>query len=130
MNDPRYEHMNVGKLILYRKCKVAFVAFLLVAAFLIYRLVDIQLVHFEEYQSGVIDQYTTETTLSAKRGNIYDRNMMTLAVSATVERVFVSPDTVPEMTVAEYIENKVDVISDSKKKAEKRQKLEAAFENK
>ncbi|MBQ2731235.1 MAG: PASTA domain-containing protein [Clostridia bacterium] len=130
MNDPRYEHMNVGKLILYRKCKVAFVAFLLVAAFLIYRLADIQLVHFEEYQSGVIDQYTTETTLSAKRGNIYDRNMMTLAVSATVERVFVSPDTVPEMTVAEYIENKVDAISDSKKKAEKRQKLEAAFENK
>ncbi len=129
MIDPRYEHMNVGKLILYRKCKVVFVAFLLIAAFLLYRLVDIQLVHFEEYQSGVIDQYTTETTLSAKRGTIYDRNMMTLAVSATVERVFVSPDTVPDMTVAEYIENKVDAISDSKKKAEKRQKLVAAFEN-
>ncbi|MBR6530420.1 MAG: PASTA domain-containing protein [Clostridia bacterium] len=130
MNDPRLEHMNVGKLLLYRKCKVVFVVFLLIASMLLSRLVQIQLVDFEKYQSGVIDQYTTETTLSAKRGNIYDRNMMTLAVSATVERVFVSPDTVPDMTVAEYIENKVDAISDSKKKAEKRQKLTAAFSDK
>lgn len=131
MNEPKYEQMNVGKLLLYRKCKVVFVVFLLISAFLIYRLADIQLVNFEKYQASVIDQYTTETTISAKRGNIYDRNMQTLAVSATVERVFVSPDTVPDMTVAEYIENKAKAAgSDPKKQEEVRRELNAAFENK
>ncbi len=130
MNDTGREEMNVGKLILYRKCKVVFVVFLLIAAILIYRLVDIQLFRFEELQSGVIEQYTTETTLSAKRGNIYDRNMMALAVSTTVERVFVSPDTVPEMTVSEYIESKASAISNEEKSAEMRRKLNAAFSDK
>lgn len=130
MIDPRLEHMNVGKLILYRKCKVVFVAFLLIAALLIGRLADIQLVNFEQYQSGVINQYTTEKTITAKRGTIYDRNMKQLAVSATVERVFVSPHDVPEMTVKEYIDSKVDAQPTVEKKAAKRRKLNAAFQNK
>lgn len=123
------EELNVGKLLLYRKCKVVFLVFLLIAAGLLYRLADIQLVHYEYYQSGVIDQYTVETKISAKRGTIYDCNMKTLAVSATVERVFVSPRDVPQMTVAEYIDNKVDAANTGKKEA-LRAKLDAAFADK
>ncbi len=59
---------------------------------LVARLAYLQLVDYERYQSGAFGQYTTEIPLSAKRGTIYDRNMKALAVSASVETVFISPN--------------------------------------
>lgn len=103
--------------------------FLVIAALLLYQLVDIQLIHYENYQSQVIEQYTTEKTVSAKRGTIYDRNMKRLAVSATVERVFVSPRDVPDMTVGEYIEKCVDD-ANAGSKERLRARMEAAFSDK
>lgn len=67
---------------------------LLVAAALIILLVRIlliQTVDFDRYQSKVIDQLTTESVIKADRGNIYDSNGVLLASNITTYRIFISP---------------------------------------
>lgn len=66
------------------------VAFLLFLAFLIYNLINLQLVKYDYYKNKVYDQITTSAAMKAKRGNIYDSNMNLLATDKTVWRVFVS----------------------------------------
>lgn len=58
---------------------------------LITRLFMIQIVHGEMYQERASNQQTRSTILSARRGEIYDRNMNTLARSSTVWNVCISP---------------------------------------
>ena len=70
---------------------VVFAVLGLIAAALIARLWYIQIYQADKYRTGAFEQYTTEISISPKRGTIYDRNMTALAVSATVETVFISP---------------------------------------
>ena len=55
------------------------------------RLYKLQIVDHDRYESGAIEQQVRETTISANRGTIYDRNRKILAMSASVENVFISP---------------------------------------
>lgn len=76
------------------------------------RLLYLQTVKSDEYRSRAFDQYTTEISISPKRGTIYDRNMVPLAVSATVETVFISPYEMleeQESMVADYLSQKLGV---------------------
>ena len=43
-------------------------------ALLLVRILIIQTVNFDKYQSKVINQMTTESPVAADRGKIYDRN--------------------------------------------------------
>lgn len=63
------------------------VAFLLLAA----RLFKIQIIDHDFYEAKAVDQQLRETTVSAKRGTIYDRNMNILAMSASVSNIYLSP---------------------------------------
>ena len=45
----------------------------------------------EYYEQWAIEQQLRETTINASRGTIYDRNTKILAMSASVETVFISP---------------------------------------
>ena len=65
--------------------------FVIFAAALGVRLWHLQISTSEDYKKRAFEQYTTEISISPKRGTIYDRNMTALAVSATVETVFISP---------------------------------------
>ncbi|MBQ9940631.1 MAG: PASTA domain-containing protein [Clostridia bacterium] len=90
---------------------------------LICRLFFIQVLQYEKYQNKTIDQYTREVSISAKRGTIYDTNMKVLATSVTVERIFIAPNRIPQMTVREYIEqeypsDKIDTEEERVEKAE------------
>ena len=58
---------------------------------LIGRLYQLQLVDGEMYQTKALKQQLRPTAISAQRGTIYDRNMKTLAASATVWTVTLSP---------------------------------------
>ena len=58
---------------------------------LIGRLYQLQLVDGEMYQAKALKQQLRTTAISAQRGTIYDRNMKTLAASATVWTVTLSP---------------------------------------
>ncbi len=61
---------------------------------LLLRILLIQTVDFDKYQSKVINQMTTESAVPASRGKIYDRNGNVLATNITTYRVFVSPSTI------------------------------------
>ena len=85
-------------------------ALLLIA--LIFRLYHIQIKERDKYRSGAFEQYTTEIAISPRRGTIYDRNMTPLAVSATVETVFISPyeiDEQQEKLIIDYLVEALDV---------------------
>lgn len=58
---------------------------------IISQLFMIQIVHGEMYQERAARQQTRSTLIGAKRGEIYDRNHNTLARSATVWNVCLSP---------------------------------------
>lgn len=62
-----------------------------VFAFLLLRILAIQVFDFDKYQSKVINQMTTESPVPADRGKIYDRNGNVLATNITTYRVFISP---------------------------------------
>lgn len=63
------------------------VAFLVLAA----KLYEIQILKHEEYESAAISQQIRETTVSAARGTIYDTNGAILAMSASVDTIYLSP---------------------------------------
>ena len=65
-----------------------------VFALLLVRILIIQTVNFDKYQSKVINQMTTESPVSADRGKIYDRNGNVLATNITTYRVFISPSVI------------------------------------
>ena len=75
------------KRIILMMCLFGFVAFIPI----VYKLVEVQLVDYEFYQTKAADQQTRDTIITPKRGVIYDRNMKELAISATVETVYIAP---------------------------------------
>ena len=64
---------------------------LIMFAVLAVRLFNLQIINYEKYQSEVINQMTSETTVRANRGKIYDTNMNLLVTNTPVWRVFVDP---------------------------------------
>ena len=58
---------------------------------LFWKLYQLQIVQHDELQEKAIRQQTSDLTVSASRGTIYDRNGNTLAISATVYDVILSP---------------------------------------
>ncbi|MBE6606499.1 MAG: PASTA domain-containing protein [Ruminococcaceae bacterium] len=59
-------------------------------------LFNLQILNYEKYQSEVINQMTSETTVRANRGKIYDTNMNLLVTNTTVWRVFIDPSKIKE----------------------------------
>lgn len=77
----------------FRKRSAILLVIILVLGFGIamFRLGYLQIVMADELQQRATAQQLTDTTLSAKRGTIYDRNREILAESATVWRVVLAP---------------------------------------
>ena len=72
---------------------------LLVLAFgllglLLLRILIYQTFGYDKYQQKVIDQMTTQSSVLAKRGNIYDANGVLLATNVTTYRVFIAPSAI------------------------------------
>ena len=55
------------------------------------RLYGLMVVEYEYYASLALRNQTRSTSVGARRGNIYDRNMNILAGSQTVETVYLDP---------------------------------------
>lgn len=58
---------------------------------LFWKLWDVAILHHEEYQKQATGQQTLDLSVSASRGDIYDRNGNVLAMSATVYSLILSP---------------------------------------
>ncbi len=74
-----------------QRCLVWVLVMLIGAGVVIGALVNLQIFSYEKYQKAAVDNIQRETTVSAERGIIYDRNMVQLATNRTVWRVFISP---------------------------------------
>ena len=61
---------------------------------LLLRVLLYQTVGYDKYQQKVIEQMTTESSVNATRGNIYDRNGVLLATNISTYRVFISPSSI------------------------------------
>ncbi len=85
--------MAKGKTQSFKSRSAILLALILVLGFgaAAFRIGWIQTVQSEELRKKAVAQQLTDTTLSAKRGSIYDRNMELLAESATVWRVVLAP---------------------------------------
>ncbi len=57
-----------------------------------YRLVNIMIINGEKYQSAASEQQLYDSLITAPRGDIYDRNMQTLATSSTAWTVYITPN--------------------------------------
>lgn len=78
------------------------------------RLWYLQIATADNYKQRAFEQYTTEISISPKRGTIYDRNMTALAVSATVETVFISPYDIANQNEGRPDNKKVDIEASKK----------------
>ncbi len=58
---------------------------------LLLRILLLQTVYYDHYQQKVLEQMTTESSVRAYRGNIYDRNGVLIATNISTYRVFISP---------------------------------------
>lgn len=89
---------------------LAVIAVILLALMLC-RVLFLQTAGFSEYQQKVLDQMTTESSVTASRGNIYDRNGAILASTVTTYRVFISPSEIAAQQT-EHDRQKDDVCLD------------------
>ena len=78
--------------------------------FLLLRILILQTVEYEKYQAKVISQITTQTTIEADRGAIYDANGILLAGNVTTYRVFISPRTIKQASLEDGVDY-ADLIS-------------------
>ena len=69
------------------------IAVLLFSALLV-RVFLLQTVKYDHYRQKVLEQITTESSVNASRGNIYDANGVLLATNVTTYRVFLSPSSI------------------------------------
>ncbi len=69
------------------------------------RILLIQTVDFDRYQSKVLDQLTTESVINADRGNITDSNGVLLATNITTYRIFISPKGIAAFDKQEGLES-------------------------
>ena len=67
---------------------------------LIFQLYRLQIVQHEELEEQAIDQQTSELSVSALRGTIYDSNGNVLAISSTAYDVIISPKAISERQAA------------------------------
>jgi len=80
-----------NEMMLRRTLVLMIVCGILAFVVLIVQLFRLQVIDHEKYESMAIEQQVRETTISASRGTIYDRNGTVLAASADVYTVFLSP---------------------------------------
>ena len=89
--NPGRPENKPGRRMLRRGAVLSALFGVLAFAVLLARLYKLQIIDHEKYESMAIEQQLRSTPSSASRGSIYDRNMNVLAVSASVDNVYLSP---------------------------------------
>lgn len=82
---------NVLKLIKKRSAILLIIILVFGFGSITFRLLYLHLIKGEELADKAVDQQLQDTTVSAKRGTIYDRNGKILATSASVWKVILAP---------------------------------------
>ena len=82
---------RANRMVYYRTMLVMLVLGVLTFLALFYKLYDLQIRRHEELQERAVSQQTRKTSVSASRGTIFDCNGNILAISATAEKIILSP---------------------------------------
>ena len=93
---PKSEHHESDTLhpkVIRRSFALLVIAGLLFGGLLV-RILLLQTLGYDRYQKKVIEQMTTEASVTADRGNIYDANGVILATNVSTYRVFISPSSI------------------------------------
>lgn len=85
-----------NRLVFSRTVKLMIVFGLLIFLPLIWQLYQIQIVRHDELAEKAVTQQTSELSISASRGTIYDANGNVLAISSTAYDVIISPKAIVE----------------------------------
>lgn len=98
-------------------------------AALLFQLFYWQVIRHDEMEQMAVDQQTSELTVSASRGTIYDTNGNVLAISSTAYDIILSPKAISELQEdwdenAESLRTKMAAETDAVKLAEYQVKLE------
>lgn len=93
-----------------KRAGIICIALSVLLALLSLRIFFFQTFQFGKFRQNVIDQITQETTVSADRGNIYDRNGIVIATNVTTYRLFLDPAVI-ERTGKEDGVNYADLIA-------------------
>lgn len=104
-------------LIIKKRILALLIGFFVVVVALIARVAYIQVVQGERLQKEAFEQQNRGRIISSRRGTIYDRNGKELAISASVETIWVSPQTVrdsgiPPQMVAEKLADILSINAD------------------
>jgi stage V sporulation protein D (sporulation-specific penicillin-binding protein) len=87
----RTKKLQTNHTILSRTLILMIVCGIVAFAVLAIRLYKVMIVDHDYYEEQAVEQQTRESTVTASRGTIYDRNGKVLAMSASVETVYISP---------------------------------------
>ena len=87
----REAEASPNRIMMRRALFLMIVCGLVAFAALAVRLFFIQIVEHESYETAAVEQQLRQTTVPARRGTIYDRNLNVLAMSATVNNIYISP---------------------------------------
>jgi len=93
--------MKQSRLLQNKRIMLVLTVVVAVFVFLLGRTAWIQIINGEELSRKALEQQTSDNTVSAKRGNIYDRNYKVLASNTTVETISITPE-----NIRNSIENK------------------------
>ncbi len=93
-----------------KRIRLMAVLFMLGVCVLVLKLIWIQFVRGGEYKTMAAEQQTRDSVITAKRGNIYDRNMKVLAQSATSERITIDPKEIDDKNNAADVLNALEKI--------------------
>lgn len=100
-----------GKITTVRAKWIMLIAVTLAFVLPLISLFNIMILQSDFYQGKAADQQLYDTEISARRGNIYDRNMTLLATSATVWTVYVTPNDFSKIKNEETLANVKDEIA-------------------
>ncbi|MBR7132186.1 MAG: PASTA domain-containing protein [Clostridia bacterium] len=109
-----------GKQMIVRIVGVMLALIIALSAVSVWRLVNIMIVNGEKYQNAASEQQLYDSLITAPRGDIYDRNMQTLATSSTAWTVYITPNGIRKLddaaekelvrkTIAENLSRILDV---------------------
>ncbi len=128
------ENMTENKLVNRRRAKILCVAAILVFILLVFRTAWIQIINGEWLSRAALEQQTSDTTVRAKRGKIYDRNYKVMASNVTVETISISPKNVREsaknknLSIKTISEDMAEILSLNEEEIEKKINRESGFE--
>lgn len=93
-----------NKIMLTRSLKVMIALITALSVVSTASLVNIMVINGERYQSDASEQQLYDSLVTAPRGDIYDRNMQTLATSSTAWTVYITPNGIKKLKSEEKAE--------------------------